>query len=253
MHLHNRLFFLVTALTMGACSSTTAGDPGSSSGASTGGATAADTSRCKRSCDKMKFFECNSADEQARCYGDCNAATPSQIEIFTGCADSSICDPQCRTTIQPKETAQSGGGGASAATCSSACDKLVTCSLIPVGAKPQCNSECSSKGYQYQIDCVNKTACDKIQSVCGGGSTTTVEGGGGTGTSGGTSTTSVDGCLSECDSINFFACAPVASHATCRDHCAMASATTRDTFTSCSRSSGVDCERKGACLDAFLK
>jgi hypothetical protein len=252
MHLRN-FFIFTTALTIAGCTATATGGPGSSgTGTGTGGATAADTSRCKSSCDKMKFFDCSSAAEQARCYADCDTATTSQIEVFTGCAESSICDPECRTSIQPKDAPKTGGGGASAATCATACDKLVSCSLIPVGAKAECNSECSTNGYQYQIDCVNKTACDKVASTCGGGSS-----------SSSSSSSSDDGppstgnpsaeCLSECDSINFFKCAPVASHASCRDKCTKATATSRDSFTSCSSSSGVDCERKSDCLDAFLK
>src|SRR5437867_13062510 len=77
-----------------ACSSTTVG--------TLGGASPEQVSSCKRSCDKMKFFDCNSAEEQAACYSDCDKATPAQVEVFTGCADNSICDTACRTTIQPK-------------------------------------------------------------------------------------------------------------------------------------------------------
>ena len=110
MHLPTPCFYLMAALSIGGCSSTTAAGPGSSG---TSGASAAETDRCKKSCDKMKFFDCSSADEQARCYADCDKATSSQIEVFNGCAENSICDPQCRTTIQPKEAAQTGGGGAS--------------------------------------------------------------------------------------------------------------------------------------------
>ena len=251
MHLRTQFFFLIAALSVGGCSSTTSAGPGSSgTGSGSGGATAVETDRCKHSCDKMKFFDCSSAEEQARCYGDCDKATSSQIEVFNGCAENSICDPQCRTTIQPKESAETGGGGASATTCTAACDKLVSCNKIPVGAKSECNSRCATEGYQYQIDCVNKTACDKLEATCGGGTSGgSISGGGGV-DSGASNT---DACLRECDSINFFMCAPVASHATCREQCTKASATSRDTFTSCSTSSGGDCERKGACLDIFLK
>lgn len=246
MHLRHGLFTFIAALAIGGCTTTTSATPGSSgsSGGSSGGASASEISRCKESCDKMKFFQCSSAEEQARCYADCDKASSSQIDVFTGCAENSICDPECRTSIQPKQTGQTGGGGATASTCATACDKLVSCSLIPVGAKADCNAQCTAQGYQYQIDCVNNTACDKIKSVCGGGGeTTTTE----------TPSDPAAACQSECDSINFFQCAPVESHASCRTKCSSATATARDTFTSCSKSSGVDCDRKKACLDAFLK
>src|SRR5688572_29712281 len=108
MHLRDPFFYLIAALSIGAiggCSSTASGDPNSSGGPGgiSGGASANEIGSCKKSCDKMKFFDCSSADEHARCYQDCDKASSSQIDIFTGCAQNSICDPQCRTTIQPKD------------------------------------------------------------------------------------------------------------------------------------------------------
>ena len=246
--------FFIAALAIAGCTVTEAGSaPGNSGPSGSGGASPAQASQCKEACDKMKFFKCNSASEQAACYADCDSATPAQIDVFTGCAENSICDPECRTSIQPAEKAKAGGGGASAATCETACDKLVSCSLIPVGAKAECNSVCSTKGYQYQIDCVNNTACGEILETCGGESS------------------SVDviddddddddddepkndpsDCYRECDQINFFDCAPVELHGVCRDACTSASASKRDAFTTCSRSSGVNCDSKLGCLEAFL-
>ena len=109
-----------------ACSTVTTGS-GAPGG---GGASGTQIASCKSSCDKMKFFKCNSAAEQARCYTECDAATASQIDIFTGCAGSSICDPACRTSIAPSQPAggsggTTGGGGASAASCDQGCSKLV--------------------------------------------------------------------------------------------------------------------------------
>jgi hypothetical protein len=231
------------------CSSETSASPGSSGSSgnpASGGASAAQIGQCKESCDKMKFFGCNSAEEQARCYADCEAASASQIELFNGCAGNSICDPACRTSIEAKAPDGTGGGGATASSCASACDKLVSCSFIPVSAKAACNSACATEGYQYQIDCVNQTACESIESACGG--STDIDVGGGSSSGQG----SIADCESECDSINFFKCAPVSSHAACRDRCASATSTARDSFSSCSGSSGVDCERKKECLDAFL-
>lgn len=239
---HGFFSFFISALVIGGCTVTEAGTRG------IGGASAAQTSRCKESCDKMKFFTCSSASEQAACYADCDAATPAQVDIFTACAENSVCDPECRTSIQPAEKAKAGGGGASAATCETACDKLVSCSLIPVGAKARCNTECSTKGYQYQIDCVNSTACGEILETCGGESSSEVV----DDEDSRLPEDTLPDCYRECDQINFFECAPVEFHRACRDECSSASATDRDAFTSCSRSSGVNCESKLGCLDAFL-
>lgn len=249
MQLRHGFFCLIAALVIGGCT-VTSEEPGADN-AGGGGASTVQTGRCKQACDKMKFFKCSSASEQAACYADCDGATPAQIDVFTGCAENSICDPECRTSIQPAEKAQAGGGGASAATCETACDKLVSCSLIPVGAKAQCNSECSTKGYQYQIDCVNNTACAELVSTCGGESSSS-EVGPGDGDDEGPGGDAVAACFEECDSINFFDCAPTELHGECRAKCTSASATAREAFTSCSKSSGVKCANKKTCLDAFL-
>jgi hypothetical protein len=248
MHYRSSFLSILSVIVIGGCSVTTSAAPGTGPG----GASSEQTGDCKRGCDKMKFFDCSSAEEQAKCYADCDSATPNQIEVFTACAENSICDPECRTSIVPKEKASEGGGGASASSCSTACDKLISCSFIPVGAKAECNSECSTKGYQYQIDCVNKNTCDDIKTKCGGVPTSS---GGGDISGGGTIPTGdpVAACQDECDSINFFDCAPVEKHSECRAKCSSATTTSRDDFVSCSKSSGVDCEKKSACLDAFLK
>jgi hypothetical protein len=251
MHYRFPLLSILPIVVALGCSVTTNAADGNG-GQSTGGATSAQTGDCKRGCDKMKFFDCSSAEEQAKCYADCDSATPQQIEVFTACAENSICDPECRTSIVPKEKASAGGGGASTSSCSTACDKLISCSFIPVGAKAECNSRCAAEGYQYQIDCVNKNSCSDIETKCGGVPTGEVSGGGESSGSIPTGPDPVATCQDECDSINFFDCAPVEKHSECRAKCSSANATDRDDFVSCSDSSGVDCEKKAGCLDAFL-
>lgn len=249
MHYRSSFFSFLSLVVIAGCSVTTNAADGD--GTSAGGATPAQTGNCKRGCDKMKFFDCSSAGEQAKCYADCDSATPQQIEVFTACAENSICDPECRTSIVPKEKASEGGGGASASSCSAACDKLISCSFIPLGAKAECTSRCETEGYQYQIDCLNKTACGEIESKCGGVSSESGSGELPDLPDGGPDP--VAECRDECDSINFFDCAPVEAHSQCRSRCSSATATAREDFVSCSSSSGVDCEKKAGCLDAFLK
>jgi hypothetical protein len=258
--MHKRIFtFGTLAILVAACTVTSTTNPGSPGGAST-----AQISGCKQSCDKMKFFGCNSADQQAACYSDCDQATPAQIQVFTGCADNSVCDPACRTNIAPKPVGggTATGGGASPSSCGTACDKLISCSLIRVGDKAGCNTECQKSAYQYQIDCVNNTACASIASTCGnptgdgsgGGGTTS----GGT-TSGGTTSGGIDAgndfdikvCQSACDTLNFFSCVSAADHSACRDLCATAASAKRSTFSSCVNGSGSDCTKGGACYATF--
>jgi len=232
-----------------ACSSTTdatgSSGNGTSGGASTTGATAQQVSGCKEGCDKMKFFGCNSAEEQAACYEQCGKAEPSQIELFTKCAQTSICDPACRTNITPKPAPDAPpvkGTGATPSSCATACDKLVTCSFIKVADKSPCVAECEKEAYQYQIDCVNNNACDKLQSTCGGG---------GGGSSGGGETNNAAACQAQCDSLLLFECLSSTEQAGCRSTCSTATATKRDAFTSCAQLAGPECTKGKSCYSAL--
>lgn len=284
-----RIFVLVSALAasaFGACTVETesegpSGGP-STGGPSAGGASAGLVSSCKASCDKMKFFECSSAAEQARCYGDCDTAASASIEVFVGCAENSICDPDCRTSIQPapapgQPAGPPSGGGATTDSCALACDKAIQCSFLPLGAKAACAQECAGKAYQYQIDCVLNNACEQIRNVCGdldietggdvgGGGNVgggdgdgdgdsdgggDVGGGDGGGDVGGGDSAAVAACQSSCDKLNFFACVDATEHAACRDLCASAPANDRDTFAACGFSGGAECEQLAGCFEAF--
>jgi hypothetical protein len=259
--LQSRTFMIRTTFTLGcalfvACSSTTP-----SSSPAVGNASAQQIEACKHGgCDKMKFFGCTSAEEQAACYSDCDNASSNQIELFTSCAEASVCDPACRTNIVPKPPSGGGGGGsvsgggsgASAPSCGAACDKLVSCSFIRVGDKSACVSQCAKQAYQYQIDCVNATACDKMKSTCGDPV--------GSGTPGDNHVESDAGhddsfaiyqCQSACDTLSFFACIDAAAHETCRSQCTTAAANKRDSFTACANGAGGDCARGADCYGQF--
>jgi len=236
-----------------ACSSSTEATPGSSGTTGTGGATGQQVDGCKEACNKMKFFGCNSAEQQAACYDECGKATPAQIELFTACADTSICDPACRTNITPKPAPGAPppkGTGATASSCATACGKLVECSFIRVGDKNACVASCEKEAYQYQIDCVNNNACDKMQSACGGGS-----GGGEGSSSGGTSSggtpTGVAACQSACDQMLFFDCFTSTDQSACRTACTTAAAAKRDTFSSCVSSTVPKCDDANGCYTTF--
>jgi len=219
---------------------------------SAGGASAGDVSRCKGGCDKMKFFQCSSAAEQARCYDDCNTASASQIEVFVGCAESSVCDPACRTKVTP---AGQKPEGASSATCQTACAKLVSCSFIKVGDRAACEAECQKSAYQFQIDCVNGNTCGDIPKACGSLESGGEGGGGGGGGGIGTGDASAPDlglmqCQSSCDNLHFFECIDAAALASCRTKCTTAKAS-RDTFVACVRTAGPDCKRATPCLDGL--
>src|SRR4026207_964442 len=100
------------------------------------------------------------------------------------------------------------------------------------------------------MDCVRRTACAGIEKKCGGINETGGCGGessGGTSGTSGSSSAAIASCQTQCDSINFCNCSSTAGPSSCRDKCTSAAATARDTFTSCSQSSGTDCAKKKEC------
>jgi hypothetical protein len=249
-----RLFVAFAALAVSAVACTTTvngtdGAPGAPGAPGSGGASTQQIDACKESCNKMKFFGCNSAEQQAACFNECGSATPSQIELFTACAGTSICDPACRTNITPKPTGggPATGGGATPSSCGTACDKLISCSFVKVGDKGACLNACQKDAYQYQIDCVNNTECGKIQSACGGGSSS-----GETGTDGGTGpdTISIARCQNSCDQLLFQSCINAANQAACRAKCSATTGAKRDTFSSCV-SVSPSCDTGNDCYSAF--
>ena len=247
--MHKPLAFLASIGLLYACSSTN-NDTAGTSPASTGGASSVQVDQCKQSCDKMKFFACNSAEEQAACYADCGKASADQIQLFNACAENSICDPACRTNIVPKPAAggEPKGTGATPTTCSTACSKLVSCSFIKVGDQKACESQCATEAYQYQIDCINGTECGNIQKACGGdtgGGTVVVEGDAGDLT--------VGQCQQACDQLLFFSCISAADQSTCRDTCTTTTKAKRETFDACAQAAGGECTNATACYTTFKK
>jgi hypothetical protein len=271
----------LAALALGACSSDDddnnggpkAGNPGN---VSTGGASSQQVDACKASCDKMKFFDCSSASEQARCYNDCNTAAPDKIEVFVACAQNSICDPDCRTGIQPPPPAPPApmpgqpqappslppGTGATAETCSAAADKLIACGALPAEAKPFLVQVCPTQIYEFQAACIANNACDKIASACGFDredididievDVPPPGGGGGSGEGSGPNPVTVLSCQSACSQLLTQQCVNAEVHAACSERCTKADEPKSDAFAACVRASQPpECGALGACLTAY--
>lgn len=238
-----------------ACSSTSADDDDDSNGSAN--ASAGEISRCKQGCDKMKFFDCSSAAELSGCYEDCDSADAKRIETFTACAENSICDPECRTSIKPppaKGEPAPKGEGASAESCESACGKLAECSFIKVGDTEECEALCKKEAYQFQIDCVVAQECSKIEKTCGGGELVSEEGGNnGNGSSGGETvdTAGIAQCKNACDLAQVSECFDAAKQSDCREKCDGDDKASRDTFNSCMLTAGSECADNDACYDEF--
>ncbi len=216
---------------------------------SPGGATAQEVSDCQTGCDQMKFFGCNSSDEQAACYGDCNTATSEQINLFVNCAHSSICDPTCRNDIAPPNPP--APTPVSASDCTSACAKAIMCSFIPVGDQAACEMQCTQSAYQYQIDCVNNNGCSMIQAACGFGSPSADAGPPPDLDAG---NTEIPICQQSCQILLASMCIDAPTQSACNTQCSSSSQAQDQTFDQCvevSAPSPGSCDAAMACLTTF--
>jgi len=246
---------LALALALCSACSTTATVPGaggSSSGTTTNPtAPSGKVDACKEGCDKMKFFGCNSAAELSACYDDCGKASENQIDVFISCAKNSICDPQCRTSVKPAPAPGAPpptGGGATPSSCTTACDKLVSCSFIKVSEKAQCVSLCEKDAYQYQIDCINNNECSKMEVACGGTGESSSSSSSSS-SSGGATTASQAACEASCTSLHAFSCIDLGQRGQCKTRCAAVDDAERSTFVSCVNGSTGDCVEGKTCYD----
>jgi hypothetical protein len=62
----------------------------------------------------------------------------------------------------------------------------------------------------------------------------------------------VGNCQSGCDSIQFFDCLSASEHKTCRDLCASAPASKRDSFRGCASGAGSNCTKAHDCFGVFV-
>ena len=256
----------VSIALLAACSATNNDSPsGGGSGGGSGGATADEIASCHNDCDQMKFFGCNSAADQSSCYDDCGTATPTQISTFDGCARTSICDPSCRNDITPPppDGGTATGTGASAASCASACQKLVSCSEITLGEESACESQCEMSAYQYQITCIANTDCSKLESQCGAapngggdgdsGIVVVVDDGGSSTTDASQSATNFIPCDDACDALQSNTCISQSDDTLCRDLCFSKTQAQDDAFTSCVAGASSDCNAASSCYSALQK
>jgi hypothetical protein len=253
-----KLFPFAFAFALAACasSSNSVAPAGDAAGTPTPTTSPAQISACKEGCDKMKFFDCASAEDQAGCYADCNVATSDQIELFTACARNSTCDPSCRTTIQPKPKppAPPADGGPTSDACQKGCNNLERCGKVPAGGGAICVAECEKQGYGEQFRCFATASCADLEKTCGATSDeidTDPPKKDDAGPSG-RDEFEIRTCQAACDSVKVPGCIDAAGQAACRARCETADRASRSSFESCTRTAG-DCEERRDCLTAFSR
>jgi hypothetical protein len=236
------------------------GTGGNGTGGTGGGASELEVTSCKSSCDKLKFFDCNDSFDQAACYANCDAASPSQIDLFNGCVSTDTCDPTCSTTIEPKAAEPSGGTGGDAGSgggsvtggepepkdpveaCHAACDHLKFFGCLSADDQAACRDLCPSA---KDADRDTFTAC--AASGCDAACYKSLD------PSFVPKASEFDQkrCDNACDGYKFFDCISAAEHSVCVDLCKTAPADKVDAFSGCAKSGG-DCDTVD-CLDAFAQ
>ena len=238
--------FVVLAVPL-ACDEQAGGDGGGSAeGGGEGGEmpSAQDTSRCKESCNQLKFFNCNDAADHARCFEACESAPPSAIELFVACVQADICDPECAADLEGAvpsgegegEVGGGGGeeeGGGETTTCADACGEFIAAGCVqPVDCAGFCGT-LTELEQSFVVYCVERRDGCELPEECadalgGEGGSVEEEGGGG-----GTGPDPVEQCQGACDDMELFMCIDEQQHADCRTLCTTASTEDIDTFVAC--------------------
>jgi hypothetical protein len=136
------------------------------------------------------------------------------------------------------------------ATCPGVCDKFIACGYGEAAKRSLCVSDCLKQASQPLLDCVARSACSEIQSACSSllpevGIPTfdsSVE----------DNDFEIRDCQSGCDSVHFFDCLTASQYATCRDLCATAPASKRNTFRGCASGAGSNCTKAQDCFGVFV-
>lgn len=204
-------------------------------------ASAAEVRQCKDGCDHLKFFDCNDSSEQSRCYNHCEAASPSQIELFAACTDSDICDPSCSTNIEPapdNENNNPPNSNNAASSCANACEALVADSCIdPVNCSQAC-AQFSEVEKSVLVTCeAARDGCTPSSECSDLGFDTTANNDNNNNT-----TTPQDNCKAGCSTMATFQCIQSVDVSECRTICS--------TLDDDSASNFAACVNSGICEDA---
>jgi hypothetical protein len=164
----------------------------------------------------------------------------------------------CDSTLNLGDAADGGSaasadGAVFAATCAGVCDKVIACGLGSRAMRDACIADCAaSQAPQSVLDCAARTPCAELQSTCSAGlpdaafpDTSPPD------FDSGQEGFEVMNCQEACNSLNFFGCLDASEHATCRDLCATAPKSKRNTFYSCGEAVASQCPKARDCYAIF--
>lgn len=177
------------------------------------------------------------------------------IQLGAALAGTLLVPSACDSTLNlgggdggTRADAPFGFDGGAAATCADVCEKVVACGFVASDKQAGCVSDCAKGAPPGLLDCVARTACAEMQSVCSAYIPDASFGP----FAGGLDGFEIGECQSACDSIHFFDCFTASETATCRDLCSTAPAAKRNTFASCGHASPSNCEKSKDCYGVFV-
>jgi len=144
----------------------------------------------------------------------------------------------------PAPDASTGDDATSGATtCTAVCARMDSCGMLTEAQRDECVPSCFAETTSALRACIMQTPCAEIVETC--------RPTGGLGETDPGDTFEVEVCRDRCDSAKFHDCLTAAEHSRCRERCASASASARESFTSCIEGSGTRCPSALDCYTQF--
>ncbi len=149
-------------------------------------------------------------------------------------------------------SAAGADAGVYPATCAGACDKIFACGLAAESMRASCIPDCVRNAPQSLLGCIAVTPCEKIPSTCSNGFDASLPDVVTPPFDSGQEEFEIMNCQSACDSVHFFNCLDAAETANCRDLCASAPKSKRNSFYMCGEGAGSDCPNARDCYAVFV-
>jgi hypothetical protein len=164
----------------------------------------------------------------------------------------------CDSTLNLGDALMDGGvtsadaPGSYPPTCTGACDKALACGLITTDKRASCVPDCVTQAPLSLVECIARTPCAELQAKCSFAFDASFPDVTEPPFDSGQESFEVMNCQSACDSLHFFSCLDAGELATCRDLCATAPRSKRNTFYTCGEAAaGSMCANARDCYRVF--
>jgi hypothetical protein len=178
--------------------------------------------------------------------------------VTAGIALVAVAPAACDSTLNLGDALMDGGVASADApgtfppTCAGACDKALACGLITSDKRASCVPDCATQAPLSLVECIARTPCAELQAKCSFAFDASLPDVFEPPFDSGQESFEVMNCQSACDSLHFFSCLDASELATCRDLCATAPKSKRNTFYTCGEAAaGSMCANARDCYRVF--